>query len=201
MINRHRQQLMQNTIDFEKKMLDGSLKIKEYLIQKFRYIEEKHLEDFNEYYKQLMDSYRSKYECKLYNMMNEYDNDYKKTKKSLEKYYKNELDSVKLNLEKKLLSKKKPIISESSSLISDTLKVKKKKYLEKVKQLNQRNLQIQFFEEKIEIVLKNYMKMVNLMEQDSKGTYGIDEKKLFEKYLGRPKADDFEQLIQDKDEV
>lgn len=195
------EKLKQHAIDAEKitlKNIEKSLVEREaYLKQEFRFIEEQNLADLNDYYQQLNSAYRCKFKGKLNYLKKEHDENYKKTKISLANKYSEELNLMKLNFENKLFSKNNKIISEISSLKNDEKKAKETEYLEKCKKLMQREEEILFVKETIKNILKNYVKLVNMKEQQSSnGNYGIDENKLFEKYLSCPTEVDFEQWIQ-----
>lgn len=200
MKNNYEEKLKQHAIDMEKITLqnieESLVKREEYLKGKFRCIEEQDLAHLRDYYQQLMMSYRYEFENKLNYTMRKHNKNYKNTKLSLDNIYKNELNLKKQDLKNKLESKKNKIISEMLSFNHDELKAKETKYLEKIKQLEQREQQIQFFKIKIKRVIKNFVKLVNLKERQINVNYGVDENKLFQKYLNISE-DDFKQLILD----
>jgi hypothetical protein len=199
----YEKKLKQHTIDTEKITLlniEKSLEEQEvYLKQKFQKIKEQYLANFQKRKKQLMMSYNDKFQNKLNYTKKKHNENYKNTKLSLDNFYKNELNLMKLDLENK--SKKKTIISEIPNFENDEVKAKETQYLEKLKKLEQKEQQIEFFKTEIKSVLSDFVQLVNLKERQTVNVnYGIDENKMFQKYLGPITEDDFKQLNQYEDE-
>lgn len=190
------------------KKIDKAVKSREdYIKLEFGYFKEQNLADFAEYYQQLITSYRLRHQRHMESIKKEHNEKYVNLKTFLEKKHKKDFDLAKIKYEEKYLSKNLEVNSEPSSLSNDekiqtnmeSVEKQKAEYLEK---LNQTNKQIEVYKSQIRTVINNYAKVVSLT-----GKFGshdkniLDKKKMLHKYLSRPTADDFNQIIRDEELV
>lgn len=108
--NKCEEKLKQYKIDAEKTMyasIEKSLTWREnYIKQEFGYFKEQNLADFKEYYRQLIMSYRLKFEKQLDDLEKKHRSKYEKIKQSYVYKYKKKFDLEKTKLKEKLLLEK-----------------------------------------------------------------------------------------------
>jgi len=111
------EEVKQYKMDAEKTMyasIEKSLKWREnYIKQEFGYFKEQNLADFKEYYRQLIMSYRLKFEKQLDDMEKKHRSKYEKIKQLYVYKYKKKIDLEKTKLEEKLLLEKLSLSSVS----------------------------------------------------------------------------------------
>lgn len=96
------------------KSIEKYLKWREhYIKQEFGYFKEQNLADFKEYYRQLIWSYRLRFEKKLDDIEKRHKLNYEKIKQSYVNEYKKKFDLEKTKLEEKLLLEKPSLLSVS----------------------------------------------------------------------------------------
>lgn len=172
-----------------------------HLKKELRCFEESNLTEFQEYYRQLLESYRSQHENRINAVEKEYENKYELMKVSLQKKYKDIIDA-RINLFKEKLNKKSEIIS--NSLVDNDKSTKKVESLknqitEKHDELNQKNRQLEFCKKNIKNVLNNFVNLSTLTTRKHNSVTNniLDKQKMFQKYLGLPTEVDLELLNQD----
>lgn len=204
------EKLKQHVIDIEKMMLmniDKLLNEREKNLKlEFEYFKEQNLEDFTEYYQQLISSYSQRHENHIANIKKEHNKKYESIKTLLKNKHKTAFNLAKINLKKsKLLSQKLNINSKPSVFIDDEKKQRKlelikKQKAEKLEKLNRTNLQLEFYKRKINNVLNNYANIVSSTGKlDTNINFILDKNKMLHKYLSRPTENESQQLIQVKE--
>lgn len=168
--------------------------------QEFGYFKEQSIADFKDYYRQLITTYRMRFERHLEDLKTEHTQHYEKLKESLQKRNRKTYDSKKKYLEEKLLSIESEFAVDQIPVYNDDIKRKKKEIFERIKtkkldMINRKNRQLKFCREKIESVLHNY---INLVVAADNG-HLLDKNNLFHKYLGSPTAAELKRVIQEEE--
>lgn len=206
--NTCQEKIKQDKINLKKTMLfqvEKSIREREeYLQLEFERFKEQNLTEYEEYYRQIIVSYRLWCENQLDDVKKEREKIYKNTKISLEKKYKEIINTKKIKQQRELI--KKSEFSLKSSNVRD-LKIQSEKesfnkcIMAKVDELNRKDQQLEFCKDKIKCVLNNYSNSLTLAlkHRNSDVSYVLDKQKLFQKYLGQPTAVELEQSSQDEE--
>lgn len=182
--------IKQNALDAEKTILEELaktlIKLENDLKTEFERYKEENLSKMKEYYHRLLLADRLKFENQIDDLKKKHDKVFKDTRFTLEKYYKEKIDSVNNKLQEKLLLTKSEFALHSSHKTRPNNEFLESRVAQKLMKLNRIDQQLRFFKDKIKTILNNYANLTIFIEESggSSLNYVLDIKKMYQTYLG-----------------